>query len=124
MKDARPILVVEDHVDLCFVLRSALEEEGYEVVSAPSARLALEVLGRMGRPGLILLDELLALTGERLLRRIQQAPVLYSVPIILLSAEETLPLEDLRSISPQVRGILRKPFTLEKLLEAVVETYR
>jgi CheY-like chemotaxis protein len=121
---ASPVLIVEDHVDLCVVLRVALEEEGYEVVPALSPKVALEELGRMGRPCLILLDELLADTDERLLRHIRQEPRLHSVPILLLSAEHGVALEERRFISSQVQGILRKPFTLEKLLETVERSCR
>jgi CheY-like chemotaxis protein len=121
---SNPILIVEEHVDLCTVLRIALEEEGYAVVSTPSPRMALKELGRMGRPCLIVLDELLADTDERLLRHIRQEPVLQCVPILLLSAEHAVPREQHRSIASQVQGFLKKPLTLETLLETVARTCR
>jgi DNA-binding response OmpR family regulator len=111
-----PVLVVEDHPDVRVTLQVALEFEGYESVSAPNVRTALRLLERMRRPGLVLLDALLPEAGHKdVIQYIRQRTELASVPIVLLTADEGHLVLD-------VQGMLKKPFTLRKLL-TVVETH-
>ena len=114
---SNPVLVVEDHPDVLAVIHTALECEGYPAVCAPSAGTALSVLGKMERPGLILLDEQLADTShERFLERVRQEPALSSVPVVLLTVQSG-------HSGLQVQAVLRKPFRLDELL-ATVEAHR
>ena len=114
---SKPVLVVEDHPDVLAAIHAALEGEGYPAVCAPSAGTALSVLGKMDRPGLILLDEqLAATTRERFLEHVRQEPTLRSVPVVLLSVQSG-------HSGLQVQAVLRKPFSLDKLL-ATAEAHR
>ncbi|WNG21375.1 response regulator [Cystobacter fuscus] len=110
------VLVVEAQLDVLEAIQAALEFEGYGVAAVIGSRGALEALERMGRPGLVLLDETLPeMERARLIRFIRQEPALRSVPIVLLSVDEHIRL-------PEVQAVLRKPFNLERLY-TVVKTY-
>ena len=77
------ILVVEDEVDICNLIRTHLEAEGHLVCQAfdgPSALLAVE----RDEPQLIILDWMLpGLDGLTVCRRVRQA---HLMPIIMLTA--------------------------------------
>ncbi|OJH41296.1 response regulator [Cystobacter ferrugineus] len=110
------VLVVEAQLDVLEAIQAALEFDGYGVAAVIGARGALEALERMGRPGLVLLDETLPeMERARLIRFIRQEPALRSVPIVLLSVDEHIRL-------PEVQAVLRKPFNLDRLY-TVVRTY-
>jgi DNA-binding NtrC family response regulator len=50
------ILVVDDEVNLCDVLSMLLEDDGYEVTTAPNGRKAIEILDTGAIPDLIISD--------------------------------------------------------------------
>ena len=100
-----PILVVESHPDVRVALQMALEFVGYDVRVAADAAQAREALERMGRPGLLLVD-------ESLLRQVSRTLALGSLPIVLLSMDE-------QPRSPEVQAVLRKPFSLDRLYAVV-----
>ncbi|EPX55023.1 response regulator [Cystobacter fuscus DSM 2262] len=107
------MLVVEAQLDVLEAIQAALEFEGYGVAAVIGAKGALEALARMGRPGLVLLDETLPeMERARLIRFIRQEPTLRSVPIVLLSVDEHIRL-------PEVQAVLRKPFNLDRLYTVV-----
>ncbi|WP_434384457.1 response regulator [Melittangium boletus] len=109
-----PILVVEQHPDVRTVIHAALEHEGYLSVPAPSTQKALRALEWMERPGLILLDELLA-DGEleHFILYVRTHQALRRVPIVLLSVGGPA------SRVLGVQAILRKPFQLDALIDVV-----
>ncbi|MFY0582000.1 response regulator [Cystobacter fuscus] len=110
------MLVVEAQLDVLEAIQAALEFDGYRVAAVLGSKGALEALERMGRPGLVLLDETLPeMERARLIRFIRQEPALRSVPIVLLSVDEHIRL-------PEVQAVLRKPFNLDRLY-TVVRTY-
>ncbi|ATB44045.1 response regulator [Cystobacter fuscus] len=110
------VLVVEAQLDVLEAIQAALEFDGYRVAAVLGSKGALEALERMGRPGLVLLDETLPeMERARLIRFIRQEPTLRSVPIVLLSVDEHIRL-------PEVQAVLRKPFNLDRLY-TVVRTY-
>ncbi len=75
------ILIIDDDIAIGDMLGEALELEGYGVLRAYSGTEALMLLGN-ARPALILLDLMLpGLSGEELLPRIKD------IPVIVLSAK-------------------------------------
>lgn len=109
------ILVVDDEVDLCEILRFNLEAEGFEVDTAPSAEEARRLLS--SAHCLILLDVMLEHTsGFDLARRLRAEG--NEVPIIFLTA--------LTSESDQLKGFglgaddyITKPFSFKTVLARV-----
>ena len=79
------VLVVEDHEDTRFMLRTLLELRGLDVVEAVNGEQAVELAERM-RPQVVLMDGVLPkLDGYSATRRIRQIPSLGDVAIVVLS---------------------------------------
>jgi CheY-like chemotaxis protein len=109
----RSVLVVEDDEDIRAAIAEILEGEGYDVVIAANGSEALEELQHMRRPSLILLDLMMpVMNGHEFLARIRETPRLQGVPVLVLTAVST-------EAPPGARGLLRKPFIVEELLDAV-----
>ena len=80
------ILIVDDDVLLCDLVRMALERAGFAVEAAHSAAQALEML-RDQPVDLVLLDVMMAdINGFDMLRRMKSDPALASIPVVFLSA--------------------------------------
>ncbi|WP_163999206.1 response regulator [Pyxidicoccus caerfyrddinensis] len=109
----RSVLVVEDDEDIRAAIAEILEGEGYDVVIAANGSEALEELQHMRRPCLILLDLMMpVMNGHEFLARIRETPRMQGVPVLVLTAVST-------EAPPGARGLLRKPFIVEELLDAV-----
>ena len=111
------VLIVEDSSDLRAEEKGALEDEGFQVLTAGNGKEALELLASDPLPCVILLDMMMPiLNGWQFLDAVAQDARLSSVPIIVVSAavrDETLP--------PSVR-CLHKPFLRADLLSAIRES--
>ncbi len=82
------LLIVEDMESVVTLLRTILEREGFEVVSAQDGLEALEAV-RREKPDLLLLDLILpGLDGLEVLRRIRNDPQTAHLPVIILSGKE------------------------------------
>jgi len=91
MADKATILAVDDEETALFLRKAVLQKFGFEVVTAPSASLALEVLSRM-QVDLVLSDLLMpGIPGTELARLIKQKyPAL---PVIVVSGVNEIPTE-------------------------------
>jgi CheY-like chemotaxis protein len=89
-KTGKPlVLVVEDHEDTRFILRTVLERTGCRVVEACDGFEAVELAGRE-QPDLILMDgSLPLLSGLKATRLIRQNMLLQEVLIVALSGWAT-----------------------------------
>jgi CheY-like chemotaxis protein len=110
---ARPVLIVDDDVDIRRTLATALIEEGFEVVTACDGRAALDYLkGCVFRPFVILLDlRMPIMDGRAFLAARALDGTLTDIPVIVLTADNA---------SGTVAGassVLLKPFGLDGLLE-------
>jgi CheY-like chemotaxis protein len=115
-----PLLVVEDDEDIRSSLVQVLEEEGFAVSSAPNGRVALDALGapERGLPRLILLDLMMpVLDGRGFMDEQARLPDLARIPVLILSASGTL--ESMERPANLTTSVLKKPFTLERLLTTV-----
>ena len=115
------LLVVEDEPSISGFVRRGLIFEGYTVEVAETGREALERI-RDNPPDLIILDLMLpevdGIEGTRRVRAAEQAEQLPSVPILMLTARDT--------VSDRVTGLdvgaddyLVKPFDFDELLARV-----
>lgn len=112
------ILVIEDDEDCREVVCELLDERGFEVVAARSARLGMSVLQAGVRPGLILLDIRMAGFNGLDFRRAQLADdALRDIPTIAMTAGLTT-----LASAPELpwTAILPKPLDVRQLVEAVV----
>ncbi|HYO68109.1 MAG TPA: response regulator [Archangium sp.] len=111
-----PILVVDDDPDIREALRDILDDAGYSVVLAFHGQMALELLGTMGRPCLVLLDWMMpVMDGAQFLHLLRENPLYDTVKVILCTASG-------RDVPPGAQGLLRKPFELEELLAVVSDS--
>jgi two-component system phosphate regulon response regulator PhoB len=111
------VLVVEDNVDIGWLLCHALRGAGWTTDLAHRGDLALERLARPPLPDLVVLDyRMPELTGEDVLRAIRVHPQLSELPVILCSADGPRHLPaDLRSM---VSAVVDKPFTIAEVVAA------
>src|SRR3954466_9366792 len=111
------VLVVEDNVDIGWLLGHALRGAGWTTHLAPRADLALDRLARPPLPDLVVLDyRMPELTGEDVLRAIRVHPQLSDLPIVLCWADAPRPLPaDLRS---RFSAVVDKPFTIAEVVAA------
>jgi len=109
------ILVVEDEVDLCNLIRTKLEAEGHSVLQAfdgPSALSLVEV----HRPHLVILDWMLpGLDGLAVCRQLRQH---YLMPIIMLTAR-TEEIDRVLGLEVGADDYISKPFSIRELLARV-----
>jgi DNA-binding response OmpR family regulator len=109
------ILVVEDEVDLCNLIRTKLEAEGHSVLQAfdgPSALSLVEV----HRPHLVILDWMLpGLDGLAVCRQLRQK---YLMPIIMLTAR-TEEIDRVLGLEVGADDYISKPFSIRELLARV-----
>jgi len=110
----KTVLVVEEDPDIQAIIVGALSDAGYRVLVARSGVEAL-LLSRRERPDAITLDLLLpVMTGEEVLRRLEQEEWGRQIPIVVVSAYT-------RHLAPnhRISRILPKPFDIAELLDDV-----
>jgi CheY-like chemotaxis protein len=113
--DKATILVVDDDDAIVEVIRAALEDEGYRVLSAING--AALGLARDRQPNLILLDIMMPeMDGVEVSRRLRADPTTASIPIVAMSAHNRL-----RATGDAMAADdrLPKPFELGDLYAAV-----
>ena len=103
----RPVLVVDDDVEVRQLLRRMLEPVGYTVVEAENGRVALEHL-REGPPSVILLDLMMPeMDGFEFVAEFRRQQDWQGVPIIVITAKD-LTREDRERLNGYVQKILLK----------------
>ncbi len=109
------ILVVEDEVDICNLIRDKLEADGHTVEQAfdgPAALVAVE----KHRPQLIILDWMLpGMDGLAVCRELRQN---YLVPIIMLTARSE-EIDRVLGLEVGADDYISKPFSMRELLARV-----
>jgi CheY-like chemotaxis protein len=107
------ILVVDDELGAIEVVATALEDEGYRVLSAGHG---LEKLAE-GQVDLAVIDFMMPLMdGTALGRAMKEDPALRNIPIIMMSAVgESLVRERFSGYA----AFLRKPFRISALIDTV-----
>jgi len=109
------VLVVEDNDDIREAIGEILENEGYEIALAENGERALDLLGTLPRPCLLLVDLVMPLMdGWQLLSQLSRDDRLATIPVVVISAA-TNP----TTVPPHLT--LKKPNDLEILLQIVRE---
>jgi len=109
------VLLVEDDLDVRDTLQDLLESQGLDVIPAANGKQAIDFLTLNDPPGadLVILDLMMPLvSGWEVLQVLTADPTLRRIPVIVLSA---LPI----SRPDRALEIVRKPFTLEKLVTSI-----
>ena len=110
----RSILVVEDEKGIQEVLKIALKMEGYDVFTADNGKIGLEMLQKIPRPCLILLDLMMpVMNGWQFAEVISKDVTLSSIPVVIVTAYGD------RAKTVPSKGILNKPIELDSLLNTI-----
>ena len=112
------IMVAEDELAVCELLRYNLEREGYQVSIANDGDEALLLLEESA-PDLLLLDWMLPKTaGIEVCRRVRSRPETKNLPIIMLTAraEET---DRIRGLDTGADDYVTKPFSTTELMARI-----
>jgi CheY-like chemotaxis protein len=80
--------VVDDDESSRLVLRSVLEPSGYDVIEAPDGQAALEIIGSLILPDIVMTDLTMpVLGGEALIARLRADSMTRAIPIVIVSGE-------------------------------------
>ena|SRR5205823_410000 len=116
MADTKTILVVDDDLELSDGLRAVLERQGYRVLQARDGQQGKQVVYNH-RPDLVILDMMMPrMGGYPVLEHFKGKPD--APPIIMITANEG----SRHKAYAEYLGVIdyiRKPFAMERLLEAV-----
>jgi len=107
------ILAIDDDHAVTNLLKRGLHYEGYNVDTADSGKVGLEI-ARETNPDLVILDVMMpGLDGLEVLRRLRSADG--KLPVVMLSAKDT-PADQIQGLDTGADDYLVKPFTFEVLL--------
>lgn len=111
------ILIIDDDPHISRLLSEVLQKEGYSVTNAYSGTEALLLLAQI-KPDLILLDLMLpGLSGEELLPRIQ------NIPVIVISAKADTA-DKVGLLLGGAADYMTKPFEIQELLARITVQLR
>ena len=112
------IAIIDDEKGILLSLRLFLEMEGYSPLLFSSPREALKTITQE-KADLVILDmRMPEMSGEELAIALRENETTRDIPIILISAHETL-----QEVAARVgaQGILEKPFQFDKLGRLIKE---
>ncbi|MFN3927458.1 MAG: sensor histidine kinase [Pseudanabaenaceae cyanobacterium] len=117
MKSPDRILVVDDVPDNLLLVRSILEDEGYEVITATQGQLAITLVTEQ-QPDLLLLDVMMPdMDGYEVTKAIRSIPDLPFIPILLITAYDRA--NAVKGLDLGADEFIRKPIEAEELLARV-----
>jgi two-component system, NtrC family, nitrogen regulation response regulator NtrX len=122
---APTILVVDDERNIRRTLDLVLRGEGYQVVDAPSAERAAEILeGGEQRIDLALVDIMLpGMSGLELLARLRDDEATRELPVVVISGTATLQ-DAVQAIKLGASDLFEKPLNRERVLVGVKNALR
>ncbi len=111
------VLIIEDDVDIQYLLKAIFESENFSVESAHDGRTGLQLLDDGNLPDVILLDLMMPVMDGRAFRKAQLSnKKLAAIPTIIMTAGRDDP-----SLKRELNayGYLQKPVDIETLLGTV-----
>jgi DNA-binding response OmpR family regulator len=118
------VLVVDDSPIALAMAREALEEGGFEVITALDAKEADTCIYGNNRPDLVILDVMLPmLDGDKKAKLLKGNELTSDIPILLMSSK---PEEELCLLVHEsgADGFIRKPFGHQQIVARVEDTLR
>lgn len=113
MQEKTKVLIAEDDLQMGFIIKDNLEEEGYEVINCPDGEIAWEQFQKR-HPDICLLDvNMSSRDGFSLAKKIRQKNDI--VPIIFLTAK-SMEEDKLKGFEMGADDYITKPFSMKELL--------
>lgn len=112
----RTVLVVDDDLDICDLLRDRLESEGVQVYTATEGLAALRLLADTPVDGILLDIALPELDGFEVLRQLRHSHP--TLPVVMMTAVEALD-RAMAAVESGAQGYLLKPFDATRLRQIV-----
>ncbi|MEO8288336.1 MAG: response regulator [Chloroflexota bacterium] len=107
------VLVVDDDPDIAGICSLVLESEGYDTEIAGNGIDAYDFITTEGAD-VVLLDAMMpVMDGITVCEMVKRNPLTRNLPIVIMSASETMLRNALRSSAD---AIIQKPFDIDKLL--------
>lgn len=120
MSEGKKILIVEDEIKIVEVIKSYLENSGYQVYSVYNGKDAIEIFERLN-PSLVILDLMLPdVSGEEVCQALRKQS---RVPILILTAkvdEESI----LKGFNLGADDYVTKPFSPRQIVARVMALLR
>ncbi len=115
---AYKILIVDDNISACNLVKSRLEASGYAVVVAHNGNDGFNMAVNE-QPDLILLDVMMpGIDGFTVLRRLRSASGTSGIPVVMLTAKgETDSL--MNAVTFRANDYIIKPFKFDDLLKVI-----
>jgi CheY-like chemotaxis protein len=108
------VLIVEDDPDLRAMIDQLLFLEGFDTITAENGLIALDVLKRVPRPHVILLDLMMpVMDGWRFREQQRRDAELADIPVVVLSAVTE------RATNFDAVALLAKPLNFDRLVNVV-----
>lgn len=113
MADKIKVLIAEDDLQMGFIIKDNLEEEGFEVINCPDGEIAWEQFQKR-HPDICLLDiNMPNRDGFNLAKKIRQKNDI--VPILFLTAK-SMEEDKLKGFEVGADDFITKPFSMKELL--------
>ncbi len=115
------VLIADDSETILLLLRTRLEMEGYEVVTATDGVEVIEVMSRDGepKPEILLLDAMMPRkSGIDAVRELRAAGV--DTPVLIVSAHQD-EMDAGAATDIEVSGYITKPIDFERLFGRIAE---
>jgi CheY-like chemotaxis protein len=109
------VLIVDDDRGIRESLKSVVESAGHQAFVAGNGREAIDLLRKIPRPALILLDLMMpVMTGWELLALLREDDAFSAIPVVIVSA---VPSKD----AVGATRVIQKPLDVDVLLNIVEE---
>ena len=115
------VLIADDSETILLLLRTRLEMEGYEVITAADGEEVIEVMRREPEPGpdILLLDAMMPRkSGIDALRELRAEGV--KTPVLIVSAHQD-EMDAGAATDVEVSGYITKPIDFERLFGCIAE---
>ena len=117
--EPRTVVCIEDEPGVIELIRLILERRGLKVVGAVSGVEGLEVVSQV-KPSLVLLDLMMpGMDGWEVYRRMKADAMMKTIPVIIVTAKAEGIDEVLAKHIAKVDDYIKKPFSLQELLQAI-----
>ncbi|MBU1077625.1 MAG: response regulator [Spirochaetes bacterium] len=122
MQYIKKILVADDDENIVELIREALTDEGYSIISADNGLLA-SIKAKEDQPGLIILDlSLPRMDGLNVCKKLKAQDETKDIPILIISAQNKKEIV-IELLKLGVKNFLAKPFNVDNLINRVNTLY-